>query len=274
MANIQTPENKQTSLREKLDQMTVEELERLEQLANIGELVGGFAHELRNPVAGIKAALQTLSRGVDQDDPQYSVYQEVCSAAGRLDGLVASLLSFARMGKPTFSPVNINHCVREAIQHFQTNTARLRIQLAEDAPELPADARLIQQVVLNLLNNAQQAAGDDVELSVSTQYTPPRSANDAASGPSQALHRCQHGFVQIRVSDNGPGVNEPDLEAVFRPFFTTKENGAGLGLAISHRIIQEHHGCLYYRNNPKQGATFVACLPLPGPSNPCDRGCA
>ena len=278
MSDIQTIKTKQSALKEKLDQMSVDELERLEHLANLGELVGGFAHELRNPVAGIRAALQTLSRGVEQDNPQYEIYQEVCSAAIRLDGLVSSLLSFARMGKPSIHPVDVNDAVREAIRLFdqgQNNQGKTHVELEDNLPLLNADIRLLQQVVLNLLNNAQQANKENLELSVSTQYAPPHSISDVGPKHSMALHRCQHGVIQIRISDNGPGVNEPDIEAVFKPFFTTKENGAGLGLSISHRIIQEHHGCLFYRNNPDQGTTFVACLPLPKPDSAhCNGSCA
>ncbi|MDP8244439.1 MAG: ATP-binding protein [Candidatus Hinthialibacter antarcticus] len=278
MSDTQTPNTKHSALKEQLEQMSVEEFERLQQLANLGELVGGFAHELRNPVAGIRAALQTLSRGVGEDNPQYEIYQEVCSAANRLDGLVSSLLSFARMGKSSTHPINVNDAVREAVRLFeqdQSNAGKTHIELAENLPLLNADIRLLQQVVLNLLNNAQQATKGKLELAVSTQYQPPNSISDVGPNHAMALHRCQHGVIQVRISDNGPGVNEPDIEAVFKPFFTTKENGAGLGLSISHRIIQEHHGCLFYRNNPDQGTTFVACLPLTDPSlKNCTGSCA
>ena len=259
-----------STTREREQELHRQEISQFDRLATIGELASGLAHEIRNPVAGIRAAIQILSRRVPDTDPIYPVYREIQNSTGRLDTLVRSLLSFARMEKPHFHPLNMNDIVEETLVIFQSNVGkecRIVKKLASDIPAVKGDAKLLQQVLLNLLINAQQAKDKELELII-TSYCQPRHArfHGIPEGVDESWLRCHEGIIQVRISDNGPGIPQNQLQDIFRPFFTTKKSGTGLGLSISTRIIREHHGCLFAQNNPDQGATFVICLPIDGAS--------
>ncbi len=254
--------------RKKEDERHREELHQFDRLATIGELVSGLSHEIRNPIAGIRAAIQALSRNVPNSDPTSKIYQEIRSNADRLDTLVRSLLSYVRKEKPEPIPIQINDIIEQSLIIFEnqgTNKCVIHRKLEPDLPLLNGDPKLLQQVLLNILINARQAKKSDLEITVeSCLMTRSITQHENMEEIENQHLTCTTGVVQIRITDNGPGVPHKDMFNIFRPFVTTKEQGTGLGLSISTRIVREHHGCLFARNNENQngGATFVICLPV------------
>lgn len=247
-----------------------EEITHIDRLATIGELLSGLAHEIRNPIAGISAAIQSLSRSVPAGDPVYPIYQEVRNNIDRLDTLVKSLLAYARMETPKLIPVNINDIIDQSLIIFESNTANgitIHKNLERDLPLIDGDPKLLQQVMLNVFINAHQAKETGLELDIKTCYIPKGLiVRDIPEVLEKNPFRCQYGVIQVRISDNGPGIPAQHMRDIFQPFVTTKPNGTGLGLSISTRIVREHNGCLFAKNNPGPGTTIVMCLPAERPA--------
>lgn len=242
-----------------------QEIHQFDRLATIGELVSGLAHEIRNPIAGISAAIQTLSRSVPNDDPTYEVFQHIRGNTDRLDTLVRNLLSYARMEKPQMIPMQLNEVVEQSLKIFSQETnahCSVETHLAPNLPLVQGDPKLLQQVLLNIFINAKQAKGEGLRLLIETCHVPKQAViHDTPEVLKENPFRCRHGVIQVRISDNGPGIPAENISTIFKPFFTTKPQGTGLGLSISTRIMRQHNGCLFARSQSTQGATMVLCIP-------------
>ncbi|MEW6237438.1 MAG: ATP-binding protein [Candidatus Omnitrophota bacterium] len=261
-----------SAARKKEEEQHRQEIHQFDRLAAIGELAGGLAHEIRNPIAGIRAAIQTLSRNIPSSDPTALVYQEIRTNADRLDALVRSLLSYVRKEKPQLAPTQINGVIEQSLTIFRNQCSRditIRENLASDLPPIPGDAKLLQQVLLNIFINALQAKENGLELTVESKLIDRKAAvHEAANIVQDRPFRCQNQVIQIRIRDNGPGIPEQDILRIFQPFVSTKKQGTGLGLSISTRIVREHNGCLFALNNEGIGSTFVVCLPVKSDLDP------
>jgi signal transduction histidine kinase len=168
--------------------------------------------------------------------------------AERVGRITQALTSFARPAGSVRKPTDLNLVAQETLLLFEKHATKagLRVvrQLTSGLPLVEADANELQQVLLNLLNNARDALGRQGEILVET--------GSAAGRP---------GWVRLAVSDTGPGIAPELRERIFLPFFTTKTGGTGLGLAISHRIVRDHHGVLEVTSEPGGGSTFSIILP-------------
>ena len=223
-------------------------MERVEQLAAVGELAAGLAHEIKNPLSGVQAALEVLAGELPLDDENRPILQESAAALARIDFVVRDLLRYARPKAPVLAPADVNQIVHDALIFTQAQAARQSMELTTAlAPALPAvvaDADMIRQVLLNLIINALHAAGQ------------------RAGGRVEISTDARDGAVLCRVRDNGPGVPMSDAETIFRPFVTTKAQGTGLGLAISRRLVELHDGRLWLENPGEPGASFAVSLPV------------
>jgi signal transduction histidine kinase/ActR/RegA family two-component response regulator len=226
-------------------------LVQTEKMAALGQLVSGIAHELNNPLTGIMGYAQLLlSRSLG---PQRSAEAErIFAEAERARHIVKNLLLFARESKPERKPVQVNDIVERtlALRSYELKLQNIAIEreLDADLPPALADAHQLQQVVLNLLVNAEQsiqASHGSGRITVRTRRISP--------------HR-----MAIDVADDGPGIPAEILSRIFDPFFTTKPVGVGtgLGLSILYGIVQEHGGEVTVENHPGHGATFVVELPI------------
>jgi signal transduction histidine kinase len=222
------------------------QLERVEQLAAVGQLAAGLAHEFRNPLSSVRAVLEVVA---DEPGPRESrqILRDAASELDRLDQIVRDLLQYARPRAPTAAPFDLNALVGE-VSEFTLSRAvscgvTVRLEPAADLRPALGDADMVRQVLVNLLLNAQQAApAAGAELTVTT-------------GHDGRVAWC-------RVRDNGAGVPLDRAPAVFRPFVTTKPRGTGLGLSISRRIIELQGGQLTLDNPGEHGASFTFTLPL------------
>jgi len=235
-----------------------EERRRMEQqlqlagrLAAVGELAAGVAHELNNPLSAIQGFAQLLERNVDLQGSIRQDLETILKEAQRASRITSNLLSFARRYKPEKKPISVNEALEKSLElhtyRMWVNNIELCPELDYELPVTMADFHQLQQVFVNIINNAEQAMTE-------------------AHGKGKLTLRSERVDDMIHISfiDDGPGIQEENLGRIFDPFFTTKEagKGTGLGLAICYGIIKEHGGRMYAMNNKTGGATLLVELPI------------
>ncbi len=220
-----------------------------EKLAAFGQLGAGIAHEVKNPLAGILGYAQLSLRKVDPQSPLHGNLQIIEKETKRCKTIIENLLRFARQEKVAFQPLSVNQVVEDTVALMDHQLGIHQIRLEKDLPPgLPAvtgNANQLQQVLMNLLINAQQAMdGQPGQITLTTRR----------SGPDG---------IEIRVSDTGPGIPAEIRPRLFDPFFTTKPagKGTGLGLSVTYGIVKDHKGEIRVESEPGQGATFIVALP-------------
>jgi len=226
-----------------------DKLVHAEKMAAVGQLVSGVAHEVNNPLTAILGFADLLLENPDLPATAVKDLRVILQEAQRTKQIVQNLLSFARQMPPQRNPVQLNLILRRTIQlrsyDFNSHGVEVIEHLDEGLPDIIGDAHQLQQVFLNILNNAYDAVhevGRPARIEILTTR-----AGDA---------------VEVSFSDNGPGISDPIK--IFDPFFTTKEvgKGTGLGLSICYGIVKEHGGEILCHNNPDgQGATFIVRFP-------------
>ncbi|MGE5238856.1 MAG: PAS domain S-box protein [Chloroflexota bacterium] len=227
-------------------------LQRAVQMKMVGELAAGLAHEIKNPLAGIKTSMEVLSVEAPLPDEDKDILEKVIVEINRIEALIKSLLNFARPPTPQFSQVNVNAVIDAALDLSLRNRANptgpdlLGIVKDFDAniPVTTADPMQLKQVFLNLFLNASDAMPCGGTLNVKTLYD---SKTDC---------------IQIDVADTGTGIAQGEIDRIFMPFFSTKTKGTGLGLAITKRLIEGHGGSITAKSAPGQGTLFRITLPV------------
>lgn len=231
-----------------------EQLIQSEKMASIGQLVSGVAHELNNPLAGINAYSQLLLED-NLDEIVKNKIERIKLQSERAAKIVSNLLAFARKKKPEKIITDINDIIRKSIElqqyELEAKKVKVVINLTENLRKIKIDPLQIQQVLLNLLVNAEHA--------VNEQNIQSRCIEVSSSAITKKGKDC----IRICISDNGKGIPKNVINKIFDPFFTTKEvgKGTGLGLSISYGIILEHGGTIYAENIGQKGARFVIDLP-------------
>jgi two-component system, NtrC family, sensor kinase len=231
-----------------LEQLHFQQLERVDRLASIGEMAAGIAHEIKNPLAGISAAVTIIRDDLASGDPRADILSEVIQQVQRLDKTVNDLLFFGKPSLPELVCVDINSIliktVKFASQHRGVMNIEKKLYLAPDLPPVYVDDKQMQQVFLNIILNAFQAMTDGGTLTITTSRTT----------------RQEREYARIEVADTGPGIPPQILEKIFSPFFTTKAQGTGLGLPICSKLIYLHNGDIRVVSDD-QGTVFTVELP-------------
>jgi len=234
---------------------------RNEHLVALGRLAASVAHEINNPLFSIRNCLTLLDDVVSEDEPSKSFLHLAKSELDRMARTVRNLLDFVRPGPEPWAPVDLNQVLERAIflTGKQSEYAHVTIvrELTTDLPPLLASADQLTQVAINLLINAIEAMPAGGELRIITRIGPQWDNVEVA--PGRVVDT-----VQMIVVDTGCGIPQEYLEAVFEPFFSTKDevNGVGLGLPISHGIVQRHHGTIEVHSEVGAGSTFTITLPM------------
>lgn len=223
-------------------------LQRTEQIKVCGEMAVGMAHEIKNPLAGIKVSIEVLLDELNLADSDREVLVKVISEIKRLELLIKALLNFAKPPKPQFSLVDVQG-ILDTVTSFSLKTPSFSpIMVLKDydehLPRIMADPMQLQQVFMNLILNAVEAMPGGGALTLKT-----------------SLEKSSH-ELQIMISDTGKGIEDEEKGKIFQPFFTTKSKGTGLGLAITKRLIEQHGGSIIAEKNHPTGTTFRISFPL------------
>jgi two-component system sensor histidine kinase AtoS len=233
---------------------TEKALRRSKQMAMVGQMAAGLAHEIKNPLAGIKVSMEVFAADLEIDQEDKEIFFRIIGEINRIEKLLKNLLNYARPPKPQMESLDVNKVLDSAIKNFELSlkspawvkkAKEISIDKRQD-PSLPhtmADSAQLQQVFLNLLLNAAEAIPGSGTISIETGTTP-------------------SGDMRIAIADTGMGIDEQSLKEIFNPFFTTKSKGTGLGLAISKRLIEQLNGTITAENNTDSGATFTLILAM------------
>ncbi len=241
--------------REKALQDAQNALIQSEKLAAFGQLGAGIAHEVKNPLAGILGFAQLSLRKIEKDNPLHKNLLTIEKETKRCKTIIENLLKFARQEKVAHMSINLNNVVEESItiveHQMNLNNVKLEKNLQEGIPVIQGNGNQIQQVLMNLMINAQQAMdGNPGAVKLETTLS-------------------DEDQIEMRVSDNGPGMSEDIKAKIFEPFFTTKPagKGTGLGLSVSYGIIRDHGGEIQIESSPGEGTSFVITLPVADKQN-------
>ncbi len=239
-----------------------ESARRNESLARLGTLVAGLAHEVRNPLAGIKGAAQLLAHRLP-NDPALKEYTDVIShETDRLSSLVEDLLQLGAPPRPTLAPVNVHEVLQRVttVLRAENDESHLALDCKYD-PSLPdtmADFAQLEQVFLNLARNALDAMADVVDppmtLSIVTKMETDYHILRGAQGAQS--------YLRVEINDTGTGINPEILDQIFEPFYTTKTRGTGLGLAVTQRIVADHGGTIRAFPADPHGTKMWVSLPI------------
>lgn len=230
-------------------------LQRSRQLAMVGQMAAGLAHEIKNPLAGIKVSMEVLMSELALSPDDKTIFSRIIGEVQRIESLLKNLLNYARTPRPVFSRIELNQQLENAMKN-----AVLLLKSPEYAasgskgpdfvrdldpglPMLMADPSQMQQVILNLLLNAMEATPEGGTITVTTR-------------PGR------NGTVAVVIADTGKGLSEEARARIFEPFYTTKPKGSGLGLAITRRLVEQHHGVIEVVSVVGQGTIFTITLPV------------
>lgn len=224
-------------------------MRRADRLAAVGRLSANMAHEIRNPLASISGAVEALARDLPPDHTRSQLVEIVLRESARLNQIVGDFLEYARPAPMAALEINMAEILDEVLLLIEHRTLPANLKVAReygDALPTRADPQRLRQAVWNLCLNAVQAMPEGGELRVGARSL-----------------RERGGRLQISITDTGQGIADSDLPHIFEPFFSTKPEGSGIGLALVYRVVEEHGGSIEVRSRTGEGTTFILTLPAP-----------
>ncbi len=224
-------------------------MRRADRLAAVGRLSANMAHEIRNPLASISGAVEALARDLPPDHTRSQLVEIVLRESARLNQIVGDFLEYARPAPMAAIEINMAEILDEVLLLIEHRTLPANLKVAReygDALPTRADPQRLRQAVWNLCLNAVQAMPEGGELRVGARSL-----------------RERGGRLQISITDTGQGIADGDLPHIFEPFFSTKPEGSGIGLALVYRVVEEHGGSVEVRSRVGEGTTFILTLPAP-----------
>ena len=230
--------------RKKAEDMRLQ-LERSHKMSLVGQIAAGMAHEIKNPLASIKGAVEILCEDGTSDQDKREFKAIVLKEVKRINASVTDFLEFARPSETTFAEINLADIIRSTLKQVQPQSIKRGIKIVshiEDPVLIMGDEEKVHQVMLNLLLNAVDASPDESSVTVGLR-----------ADKFEAL---------VFIEDSGSGISEENRSKIFEPFFTTKSSGTGLGLAIAKSIVERHNGRIRLENAMQAGARAEIRLPL------------
>jgi signal transduction histidine kinase len=220
---------------------------QMEKLSAIGELAAGLAHEIKNPLAGIKGAIEVIRDTMSEENPHRMILAEVLSEVSRIDRCVLNLLSYAKPKRPEFMKTNLVGIIRDVLSFLHkvadAKGILLNLQLNGEIPPVTGDENDLKQLFMNLILNSIEAIEEKGHVWIRTKITADLRLN-------------------VEISDDGPGIPPDRLDKIFQPFYTSKKQGTGLGLATCKRIVSEHGGEIQVESELGCGTRVFIELPL------------
>jgi len=233
-------------------------LRRADRLSMLGTLAAGLAHEIKNPLGGIKGAAQLLSLELSEDSSLKDYTRIMIKEVERINFIIEELMDLGNPRPPEIGNVDLARILDDIVllqkEAARSQNIRFLLKLDPSIPPVQGDENLLTRLFLNLVKNAREAIHHDGEVLIETRIA----SNYHLTGPG----RRSSPMVDISISDTGCGIAKDELDRIFTPYFTTKSKGSGLGLAISQKIIEDHHGLLKIESSPGEGTTMTVSLPL------------
>ncbi|MBP8975143.1 MAG: response regulator [Bacteroidetes bacterium] len=230
-----------------------EQMLQSERMSTMGRIAAGIAHEIRNPLAGISLNLQFLDRRLEQNSPEHNSVTASLEGVARIQQVIEDTLGLARVKPPSFQKEDIHQLIERTLSYlklvFRQKSIKLEKQYTESLPKIYVDASQIQQVLLNIIENAVDASQEGGTLVITTEE---KKFNEEE----------EKKYVKVSIRDYGIGFPREVLEHLFEPFHTTKTDGTGLGLMLSKYIIDRHQGMIEVENAPDKGACVSIYLPV------------
>jgi signal transduction histidine kinase len=229
-----------------------QQIQQAEKLATIGELASSIAHEIKNPLAGISAAIQVISKEFDLKSTHQEVIEEIMQQMERLNKNTRDLLIFAKPAEPKLFFSNINEVIDKSTFFIRKRAEKQSIRITEDlrpnVPKVLIDPQQIQQVFLNIMLNAVQSMPEGGVLTIATRLSVNGNSHNSKT-------------VDVSFTDTGRGIPQEQFKRIFNPFFTTKHRGTGLGLSISQKIIDKHCGHIEVESEIGKGTKVIVMIP-------------
>jgi signal transduction histidine kinase len=266
--NFSSMVQKLSTAQKEVERQHRQQMEQVQHLASLGELAASVAHEIRNPLFGIKLAIQILSKEPGMAPGHRETMAEIMQSIGRLDKTMSDLLLYSRVHPPEFQPASLPRVVEDALsslkEELQLGGIKVEKSFAPGLPLLLLDPEQMMRVFLNLFLNALQAMPGGGTLKIQG-----RRRDSGSALPEELMvsgkSLLPSDWAEVTVTDTGEGMPPKVLDEIFRPFFTTKAKGTGLGLSLSRRIVEQHHGHIFARSEIGKGTTFTLLFPLLSP---------
>ncbi len=233
-------------------------LRRADRLSMLGTLAAGLAHEIKNPLGGIKGAAQLLSMELSEENSLLDYTRIMVKEVERINFIIEELMDLSNPREPEIGDVDLTKTLNDIVllqkEATRGQNIQFKMKLDPSIPPVQGDEGLLTRLFLNLIKNAREAITHEGEVVIETKIV----ASYHMTGPN----RRSSPMVGISISDTGCGIEKDQLDRIFTPYFTTKSKGSGLGLAISQKIIEDHNGLLKIDSTPGEGTTFTISLPL------------
>jgi PAS domain S-box-containing protein len=246
------------------------EIARLNTLAALGEMAAAVAHQVRNPLSGILGYGSLLKRDLEPDDPRQKLVARITDGVEALNKTVTTLLDYTRNDEINRERVRLDEFLSSTVRQFKRDHDILAHDMnfevsrsgppSEESDQYQLDPVLMRQVLLNLFTNASEACRGAGTVAIEYQKLPRQKAAQLYS--EKVMLALDETVFEISVQDSGPGIPEESLDSIFAPFFTTREGGTGLGLAVAWKVIKAHGGEILVDNPPSGGARFKILLPV------------
>ena len=229
-----------------------------DRLRSLGRVYAGIAHEIRNPLSTINvylSMLRDLTADVKNNENILEIISQIESASRKIEHIAGKVMDFSRPQRPKRTLTDISGCIRETLSFASLTMKKERIEIETDIsdniPECHLEGQSISQVLINLICNAVEAMGNTGKLK-----------------HLKIKSWFQNNILSISVSDSGPGISASDRDKIFEPFYTTRQNGTGIGLTIAYKIIRDHGGTIKVADSEWGGAEFCIELPIVTNGNP------
>ncbi len=247
-----------------------QELARLNTLAMLGEMAATVAHEVRNPLAGIAGFAALLQKDLEKTDPRYRLVENIIRGVDTLNETVTTLLNYSRSEELNKTNIDLDKFITSIINQFKNECSDMVAKTGitynaiskhhDKSVNISVDPVLFRQVLFNLFANAINSFKGNGKLIISSKIIAREDIKKYLA--DRVLFGSDETVLEISVADNGPGIPEENIEKIFTPFFTTRSNGNGLGLAVAWKILKAHGGDIIAENNMERGATFRMFIPV------------
>jgi signal transduction histidine kinase len=219
----------------------IEEKISNENLAMMGEFAAFIIHDLKNPISGIHLLAEGLNKKISDNDDLKKYSNEILLASQKLDDFIKRTLDITKPTSLNTQPININHLIKNVTNEINVSEIEIETRFDESIPEITGDYELLSRAITNIINNAIESIEIEGKIIIETK---------------------KEKILSIKISDNGKGINETDINTIFRPFYSSKGKGHGLGLAMAKKAILMHSGSIQVDSKTGRGSIFTISLPV------------